>query len=144
MSLVELVAVAAILGVVAAMALPHFGHATLANAGARGFARTMQLESLRAQRRAISTGVNHYLKFTLNGPSATEYALYQRNGGSDVLIGSAHAVPADVTVTPSASEIEFDFSGQGLAGYTCTIVAPDRNYLLSIVSATGKPILTEF
>jgi hypothetical protein len=138
-----LIAVAAVLGLLAAMTLPHFGHSTLANAGARGFTRTLQLEALRAQRRAISTGDNHCLKFTLNGPAATQYALYQRNGGGDLLIGSVHPVPADVTATPSAGEFEFDFTGQATAAYTCTIAAPDRSYQLSVVAATGKPIVTE-
>jgi hypothetical protein len=140
----ELIAVTTVLGLLAAMTLPHFGHSTIANAGARGLTRTVHLESLRAQRRAISTGSNHYVKFTLSGPDATEYALYRRNGGGDVQIGSVHTVPANVTVTPSASEFEFDFMGQALGAYTCTVVAPDRNYLVTIIAATGKAIVSEF
>lgn len=140
----EMVAVTTVLGLLVAMAMPHFGHSTLANAGARGFARILHLESLRAQRRAISTGDNHYVKFTLSGSDATEYALYRRNGGGDVQIGSAHTVPDDVTVTPSTSEFEFDFTGQALAGYTCTVVAPDRNYLVTVMAATGKTIFSEY
>lgn len=137
LSLMEMVAVTAVMGMIAAMAVPYFGHDTIANSSARGFARQMALDALHARRLAISKGANHYLRQTVVSGNVTEYALYRRNGGSDVQVDVTRTVPAGVTVTTSANDLEFNFSGEGLASYEVNIAGPDKTYTVSILSATG-------
>ncbi|MEM9187398.1 MAG: type II secretion system protein [Planctomycetota bacterium] len=63
-SLFELLAVLAIIGAVAGMAVTKFGHATYEAADAQGFARRMALDVSQTRRRAIASGDDHYLQFS--------------------------------------------------------------------------------
>ena len=80
MTLLELVAVVFIIGLLGAMAVTRYGIHAIADVGAQGFARRLALDCLQARRRAISTGDNHLLRFTIVGGKATQYALYRRTG----------------------------------------------------------------
>src|SRR3954453_23647332 len=99
MTLFELIAVIFIIGIVSLMATTHYSTTTIADIGATGFARRLALDCAQARRRAIATGDNHLLRFTLVGGNATQYALYRRSGASTTLVDDVHAVPANVTVT---------------------------------------------
>lgn len=143
MTLLEVIAVVVIIGIVAASVATRFGFATLGDTGAAGFARELSLDCLQARRRAISTGDDHTVRFTIAGGKATQYALYQRGGSGDVLVDQVHVVPDDVTVTPSATDFEFTFTGDSLASYTAAIQGPDRSWNVTIVQATGKAFVTE-
>src|SRR3981189_1848184 len=82
MTLFELIAVVFIIGIVSAMAVTRYSTTTLADIGATGFARRASPECAQARRRAIATGDNHLLRFTLSGGNATQYGLYRRSGAS--------------------------------------------------------------
>ncbi len=139
MSLFELVTVVLILGLLGTMAAARYGTAVIGDIGADGFARRLSLDCLQARRRAISSGDNHLLRFTFNGGNATQYALYQRQGGSVVLVDDVHAVPTDVTVTTAGTtDMEFTFTGETLAAYTITITGPDRTLTVTVLQITGK------
>ena len=62
------------------MAVTRYGTTTIADVGAQGFARRLALDCSQARRRAIATGDNHLLRFTLSGGKATQYASYRRSG----------------------------------------------------------------
>ena len=140
----ELMAVTAVLGLLVSMAVPYFGHSTLANAGARGFARTLAIDCLRAQRRAISTGDNHLVKFTKNAGAITDYALFHNQGGTEVQIDDTRSVPVDVAVTSAADEFELMFTGEAVATAWVIIQGPDRGYITVVIAATGKAFTFEF
>src|SRR6476620_1892142 len=80
MTLFELIAVVFIIGIVSLMAVTRYSNTTLADIGATGFTRRVALDCSQARRRAISTGTNHLLRFTLSGGNATQYALYSHSG----------------------------------------------------------------
>src|SRR3954452_21259156 len=80
MTLFELIALVFIIGIVSAMAVTRYSTTTLADIGATGFARRVSLDCAQARRRAIATGDNHLLRFTLSGVNATQYGLYRRSG----------------------------------------------------------------
>lgn len=151
MTLLELVAVVFIIGLLGAMAATRFGSSTIADAGAQGFARRLALDCLQARRRAISTGDNtgdfvadnYLLRFTLNGGQATQYALYQRQGAGLVQVDEVRTVPDDVTVVPSATDLEFSFTGEALAPYTVSVQGPNRSWSVVVAQATGKATATE-
>jgi Tfp pilus assembly protein FimT len=138
MSLLELAAVVFILGLLGVMAATRYGSSAVADVDAQGFAQRLSLDCSQARRRAIANGDNHLVRFTILGGNATQYALYRRQGASTNQVDSVHPVPDDVTVTTSATDVEFTFTGEALASYTVTIQAPDRTWTVTIPQATGK------
>ena len=139
MTLFELIGVIFIIGIVSAMAVTRYSSNTLADIGATGFARRVSLDCAQARRRAISTGNNHLLRFTLVGGNATQYGLYSKVGAVYTLVDDVHAVPANVTVTTGgATDVEFQFTGEALASYTIGVTSADRNKTVTIPQVTGK------
>jgi Tfp pilus assembly protein FimT len=138
MSLLELAAVVFIIGLLGTMAATRYGSAAIADVDAHGFAQRLAFDFSQARRRAIATGDNHLVRFTVSGGLATQYAVFRRQGASTNQVDSVHSVPADVDVTTSATDAEFTFNGEALASYTVTIQAPDRTYTVTIPQATGK------
>jgi prepilin-type N-terminal cleavage/methylation domain-containing protein len=142
-TLLEIIAVVVIIGIVAASVATRFGFSTIANTGAEGFARELSMDCLQARRRAISTGNDHTVRFTVSGGKATQYAVYRRGSSGDVLVDQAHFVPDDVIVTPNSTDFEFTFTGDTLAPYTAVVQGPDRSWNVTVVQATGKALVTE-
>src|SRR4051812_2058010 len=139
MTLFELIAVIFIIGIVSVMAVTRYSSTTIADIGAQGFARRVALDCSQARRRAIATGDNHMLRFTLVGGNATQYAVYRRLSGVATLVDDVHTVPANVTVTTAgATDLEFQFTGEALASYTVTVTAPDRSRTVTVPQVTGK------
>jgi type II secretory pathway pseudopilin PulG len=139
MTLFELIAVVFIIGIVSLMAVTRYSTTTLADIGATGFARRVSLDCAQARRRAIATGNNHLLRFTLSGGNATQYGIYSKVGSTYTLVDDVHAVPANVTVaTGGVTDVEFQFTGEAVASYTITITAPDRTKTVTIPQVTGK------
>src|SRR3954451_20899430 len=126
MTLFELIAVVFIIGIVSLMAVTRYSTTTLADIGATGFARRLSLDCAQARRRAIATGNNHLLRFTLVGGNATQYGVYSHVGAAYTLVDDVHTVPANVTVTTGGvTDMEFQFTGEAIASYTVNIASPD-------------------
>jgi len=139
MTLFEIIAVTFLIGLVSAMAVTRYSTNTIADIGAQGLARRVAFDCLQARRRAIATGDNHLLRFTLSGGNATQYAVYRKISGVPTLVDDIHPVPANVSVnTGGATDIEFQFTGEAIASYTVTITAPDRTKTVTVLQATGK------
>src|SRR6476620_199545 len=139
MTLYELIAVVFIIGIVSAVAVTRYSTTTLADIGATGFARRVSLDCAQARRRAISTGNNHLLRFTLVGGNATQYGVYSHVGSTYTLVDDVHSVPANVAVTTGGmTDVEFQFTGEANASYTISITSPDRSKTITIPQVTGK------
>jgi prepilin-type N-terminal cleavage/methylation domain-containing protein len=139
MTLLELSVVAVIVGLLGVMAATRYGSATMADVGAGGFARRVALDCSQARRRAIATGDNHLVRFTIVAGKATQYAVYRRQGASTNVVDDIHVVPANVDVTTGgATDVEFTFTGEALASYTITVQAPDRTWTVTLPQVTGK------
>lgn len=139
MTLFELIAVVFIIGIISLMATTRYSNTTLADIGAQGFARRIALDCSQARRRAIATGDNHLLRFTLSGVNATQYALYRKVSGVTTLVDDVHTVPANVTVTTgSVTDVEFQFTGEAIASYTITVTSTDRTRTITIPQVTGR------
>jgi hypothetical protein len=138
MSLLELTAVTIIIGLLGVMAATRYGSAAISDVDGQGFARRIALDCGHARRLAIATANNHLLRFTVVGGVATEYAIYRRQGVNTTLVDQVHTVPDDVTVTTSATDVEFTYVGEGLASYTITVAAPDRSWTVTVPQVTGK------
>ena len=138
MTLLELAAVTFIIGLLGIVAATRYGLSAIADVDGQGFARRIALDCSHARRLAIATGYNHLLRFTIVGAEATHYALYRRQGADTTLIDSIHAVPDDVSVTTTATDLEFTYVGEALASYTVTVQAPDRSWTITVPQVTGK------
>jgi hypothetical protein len=139
MTLFELIAVTFIIGIVSLMAATRYSTTTIADVGAQGFARRVALDCSQARRRAIATGDNHMLRFTLSGGNATQYAVYRRVSGVPTLVDDVHLVPANVTVTTGGiTDVEFQFTGEALASYTVTATSANRTRTVTVPQVTGK------
>jgi Tfp pilus assembly protein FimT len=138
MTLLELTVVVAIIGLLGVMAATRYGATTMADVGAQGFARQLALDCSQARQRAIATGENHLVRTTIVGGKVTQYAVYRRSGASTTQVDQLNLVPADVNVTTSATDLEFTFTGEGLASYTVTVQAPDRTWTVTVPQVTGR------
>ena len=143
MTLLEVIAVVMIIGLVAASVVARYGFETIANTVPQGMAREIALDCLQARQRAIGTGDDHAVRFTVVGGKATQFALYRRGGSGDVLVDQVHIVPNDVVVIASAVDFEFTFTGDSLASYTAAVQGSDRNWNVTVTQATGKAFVTE-
>src|SRR3954471_4448475 len=142
MTLFELIAVVFIIGIVSLMAVTRYSTTTLADIGATGFARRVSLDCAQERRRAIATGNNHLLRFTLISGNATQYGVYSHVGAIYTLVDDVHTVPANVTVTTGGvTDVEFQFTGEANASYTISITSPDRSKTVTIPQVTGKAFL---
>jgi hypothetical protein len=139
MTLFEIIAVTFLVGIVSLAAVTRYSNTTIADVSAQGIARRIALDCSQARRRAIATGDNHLLRFTLSGGNATQYVLYRRSGGSTTVVDDTHPIPANVTVnTAGVVDIEFQYTGEALASYTITVTAPDRSLTITVPQVTGK------
>lgn len=136
-SLLELSVVMTLLGILAMVGMTRYGHTTLGNLGAQGDVRQLALDLLQAQRRAISTGNNHVLRFSPSSGPAESYSLVERTGAGAVVVDGPYTIPANVTVTASHSELEFTFEGSALNPYEVTVAGPQRTWKIVVVPVTG-------
>ena len=100
MTLLELIMVVLIIGMLGTMAATRYGINAMSDVGAQGFARRLSLDCLQARRRAISTGDNHLLRFTIVGGKATQYVLCRRSGSNVSQVDDVHTVPPWAPVKP--------------------------------------------
>jgi hypothetical protein len=126
------------LGVFVAVAAARLGPEPLKNFATRGDARRLALDLLQAQRRAISTGNNHYVEFTSSGGNIVGYTVYRRlTAGGVQAVDGPRDFPRGETITASHSQLEFDFEGAGLAAYQVTFAGANQTWRVTVVPATG-------
>jgi len=143
MSLLELTVVVAVLGLLAIAAVTRYGHNSIGNGEAGGYARKLALSLGYARRSTIATGDNHFLQLTSSGGNVTSFVLTRRTVGGDIAVDSVHTVPTNVMVTSPSSVLEFDFEGSALGAYTVTVAGPDRSWNVSVVMLTGAVQVVE-
>jgi hypothetical protein len=135
--MLEMIAIVAILALIGVTAMVRLGPSLLGDFGSEADARRLALDLLQAQRRAITTGDNHFVEFTMNGSNATGYTLMRRTGGTTTAVDAPRTFPPQVTVTPSASSAEYQFDGSALAPYQVTLVGPNQSWQVTVVQLTG-------
>jgi type II secretory pathway pseudopilin PulG len=142
-TLLEMLAIVAIVSVIGVTAMVRLGPSLLATFGSEADARRLALDLLQAQRRAITTGDNHFLQFTMNGSNATGYTLMRRSGATTTAVDDPHTFPSQVTVTPSASTAEYQFDGSALGPYQITLAGPNQTWQVNVVQTTGTVKVTK-
>ena len=135
-TLLELLLTLTLIGIFTATASMRLSPATQSNVGARSEARRLSLDLIQAQRRAISTGQNHFVQMTSGGSGVTGYTVRRRTaGGSEVV--ETRDFSSGITVTASHPELEFTFEGAALAAYQVTLAGSDHTWRATVVPITG-------
>jgi type II secretory pathway pseudopilin PulG len=139
MTLAELLAVVVMLGIFASIAAMRVGQNSQKSFASGGNARRLALDLLQCQRRAISTGKDHYVQFTPTTGNATGYTVYRKDtASSSTAVDAAFNFDQGETVTPSANILEYQFDGTCLAAYTITFTKPSATTVtVSTVVASG-------
>lgn len=141
----ELMAVVAVAGLVAAMAVTRFGHGATEVASAKGYARRLALALDVARRQAVAEGTPAAVVVTRSGGTPTGVSVV-RASGTDVLTDEPMPLPYGVDLTTAHDRWQFDYSGSlttPAAGGTVTISTADWIWELSVNAVTGKARLTE-
>jgi len=143
-SLLEMLAVLAILGLVAAAASGVVAGSATAEMGGETAARRLALDLLQARRRAIATGDNHLVVPAYSGSEITGYAVHRRTGpSSTAAVDDSVSFDSDLTVTISPAAPEFTFEGAALASSTITIAGPRRTWTITVMPAAGSVQVSE-
>jgi len=106
-TLLELIVTVTMVGILAAVATARLSSSTQANHSTVGDARRLALDLLQAQRRAISTGDNHYVAFTTTAGKIVSYTLYRRQSGVNVAVDAVHTFDTQITITSADTNLEY-------------------------------------
>jgi type II secretory pathway pseudopilin PulG len=143
LTLLELVGVLILVGIFTAVAMTRLGASPIADFASRSDARRLALDLLQIQRRAISTGDNHYIEFVTSGSKITGYRIYRRPPGGGVQeVDDLREFPHGESVTTTHNQLEYTFSGAALADYVVTFAGPNQTRTVSVVPATGTVRVT--
>jgi prepilin-type N-terminal cleavage/methylation domain-containing protein len=144
-TLLELVMVITIMGILAAIGTARYGRSAYANFGSQGEARTVSLVLLRAHRSAIKTGDDHFVQFNAVSPTrATQYSLMRRAGnGTTSLVEGPYVLNADVRVTSSAANLNFNFEGEAAAAYQVDFIGSGQSWRVNVVPITGAVVVSQ-
>lgn len=137
MTLVELVAVVALVGILSVVVIIRLGSGGIGNPGAQAVARRLSLDFRHARGLAIAEGINHYVKFDVNGTSLVGYTVYRTASPTDIAIETYRTFEKGVTATSSTTQVEFTPTGAALAGCTVVVSGPSVTYTVTVIAATG-------
>ena len=137
MSLLELLAVIAIMGVLATAVTSRYGRSLIGNTGVRNEARRLSLGLLEAQRASIKSGLQHGVQLNGGTSNATSWSIIRiESDGTRSVIDGPLPFNEELRVTSDASEIFFDFEGNGTTEFNVSFVGPERSWALSVLPLT--------
>jgi prepilin-type N-terminal cleavage/methylation domain-containing protein len=139
-TLLELIAVIAIMAIFVAVAASRIGPETIRDFSARADARRLAADILHARRRSIATGENHYLNFTVKQGRVIGYTLCRQG---NVAVDEPREFAAGVVVSTSAPKAKFTFEGTALAAYQIVLTGPGQTWQVDVVPATGTAVVTQ-
>ncbi len=138
MSLLELLAVVALMGVFTAAVASRFGRDILGDVGVRGEARKLSLGMLEAKRCAVRTGDQHGIQLYGSTSDVTSWAVVRvHDDGSRTVVDGPFVVERDFTVKADRSELLFDFEGHAQSAFNANLVGPHRQWAIQIFPLTG-------
>ncbi|GAB5405531.1 MAG: hypothetical protein Aurels2KO_37620 [Aureliella sp.] len=138
LSLLELLAVVALMGVFTAAVASRFGRDILGDVGVRGEARKLSLGMLEAKRSAVRTGDQHGIQLYGSTGDVSSWAVIRVNDdGSRSVVDGPFAVEKDFVVKADRSEFLFDFEGHATSAFNAKLVGPHRQWAIQIFPLTG-------
>jgi type II secretory pathway pseudopilin PulG len=136
-SLLELLAVIALLGIFATAVMSRYGRDLLGNTGIRSKASELSLSLLQAQRTAIKTGIPHGVLFRGSTSKVESWSVMRfENDGSQYLVDEVAPLTDDLQLSVSSDRIVFDFEGNGTSELQAKLTGPDRSWQVSVLPLT--------
>ncbi|MCH8241148.1 MAG: type II secretion system protein [Planctomycetes bacterium] len=131
MTLIELIAVVAIIGILSAVVLMRVGDGSFGRPSVNAFTRQLSVDLRYTRSMAITQKVNHYLGFDSSG-----YTIFRRDS-PDVVVHPRQPLPKGVGGSISAWNFEFEPSGAALAGYWANLSSSGVTYRVEVILVTG-------
>lgn len=125
-------------GILSAVVISRIGLGSLGRPGVRAYARQLAVDLRYARSLAITTGTNHYAKFSSNG-----FQIFRRDSPSDVAVDQFRMLPKGLGRTISASDFEFEPAGSALAAYQCDLFDSGVTYRVRVILGTGTATVEE-
>jgi len=146
-TLLELLVVVSLMGILSTVVVGRYGRAIIGDLSSQGDAHRLWLDIQYARRLAIKNGQSCCLVFG-GGVTPTGYRLLLGSAievaaGKAALVEQARTFGADMTVTPTASILEFDFEGHAAGNYSVLLTAPDQRWQVSVVPLSGLASVTK-
>ena len=143
-SLLELLAVVALLGILSLMSHAVMTNGLLGNYAAEVAARQFAIDVLHARREAIATSDDHFLSLNVSGSAIVGYTIHRDLGGSSTAIDAYRPLPENVTATikPDGSATpSFNFEGQATQTFVVVFAGPKTTWQVTVTAATGRATL---
>lgn len=137
-TLAEMVTVAVIVGVMAAVAVPRFNLAAVHKQATDTTAKKIVTDLRRTRMMAIADAANNTSGFELKMLGSSPYASYEINNIDTSATVDTHSIDSQVSCT-NGSTFQFGPLGDLLGGSdtTITVSASGRSFTITITSATG-------
>ena len=132
MTLIEVIAVVAIIGILSAVVLMRVGGGSFGRPSVNAFSRQLSVDLRYTRSMAITQKVNHYLGFDSSG-----YTIFRRDTPADVVVNPRQPLPKGVGGSISAWKFEFEPSGAALAGYWANLSSSGVAYRVEVILVTG-------
>jgi prepilin-type N-terminal cleavage/methylation domain-containing protein len=136
-SLLELLAVVTFMGILASVVIARNGRSLLSNFSSGGDCRRISLAMLSAKRRAITTGLEHAVRFTGSGNDMTFSVVSIDSFGSATVVDGPMSLQDDLTIATSHSQMSFNFEGQAGGAYWVTLTGPRKIGRIDVIPITG-------
>ncbi|MEQ8846333.1 GspH/FimT family pseudopilin [Botrimarina sp.] len=145
-SLLELVAVIAIIGLIAGVGAARWGGDAIDRVAAEGFARSVSMALNLARRQAITEGTPAAVVLSRSAGEVVSVDVVRVDAGGDTPTEASLPTPSGVTLTTAHDRWEFDFSGALTApasGGSMTVSDGAKTWSLAVNALTGTARLTD-
>lgn len=142
-SLLELLAVISIIGMLSALSAS-FLPDSLGNLGSKVDAHRLARDLKQVRSRAISTGDNHRLTYSVSNGQVIGYTIERvPAAGAVEEVDFFHAFADMVTVTTNGDYTEFDFEGAATGADLIILTAPKKTWQVYLTTLTGTVSVEE-
>ena len=134
-TIIELVAIVAIIGILVVMAMPRLG--AFGKSEARTTSRQIIADMRCARRLAIATAKDHVVRFYPSGGPYDEYRFFQQDGETEEQVGESRQISEQIVCT-GTEEITFNPLGYTSGSAMISLSAGAEQYEVNVVAATGR------
>lgn len=134
-TIIELVAIIAIIGILVVMSVPRLG--AFGKSEARATSRQIIADMRYARRLAIATAKNHIVRFYPSGGPYSEYRFFRIDGETEEQVGEVRQISEQIICT-GTEEITFNPLGYTSGSALISLRVGEEEYEVNVVAATGR------
>jgi hypothetical protein len=134
-TIIEIVAIIAVIGILIAIALPRFG--AVSKNIARTTSRQIMSDIRYVRRLAIASAKDHIIRFYPAGGPYNEYRLFRKERMLEEQLGEPKQIPEQIICT-GTEELTFNPFGYASGSGIISLIADGDQYDVNVVAATGR------